>query len=81
VGVEPDRGRAEGVREDHVGAGVDVRAMDLGHGVGPFEVQQVGSLAGRQALHLEIGAHRAVEDEHAFGECGQKAHGSPFRDC
>ncbi len=65
------RGAAEGVGLDHVGAGLEVRAMDAEHDVGPRANQvfvaafQSGAaeVGGGQPALLEHGAHGPIEDE------------------
>ena len=78
----PDRRRCERVRRRDVGAGREVRIVDLAHDVGPRQVQQVRVVlhiprVRREALTAEIGlgetpaleqnAPRAIEHEDPLG--------------
>ncbi len=77
--AQRDRRAAEGVGLHHVGAGLEVAAMDLAHEVGAGEVQHVGAVlpapvilldVERQRLHAR--AHAAVAQQHVFGESVEK---------
>ena len=78
-----DRGRVERVRLDDVGAGGEVRPVDLAHRVGLREAQEVvqalqvdlpvgealAAVVGViEAQFLDLGAHRPVEHDDALGE-------------
>jgi hypothetical protein len=58
---------AERVREDEVGAGLRIGAMDRFHAIGLFEVPHLAGPPGRQPRPLELGPHRAVTQQHAAG--------------
>jgi len=69
-------GTAEGVRGDHVGAGVEVGGVDAADHVGPREVQMLvaalvalaAEVVGAEAGGLDHRPHRAVEHQDAPGE-------------
>ena len=58
--------RAEGVRLEHLRAGLHVRAVHVAHEIGRAEVQLVVALVDEHALAVQHRPHRAVEDDDAL---------------
>ncbi len=58
---------AERVRLQHLGAGIDVRAVDAEHEVGRAQVELVVALIDEDAALVQHRAHRAIEDDDAIG--------------
>ena len=54
---------AKGVGGDHVAAGLDVLALNIGNDLGLLKVEQLGQSAGLHAGRLQHGAHAAVEQQ------------------
>ena len=54
---------AKGVGGDHVAAGLDVLALNIGNDLGILKVEQLGQSAGFHAGRLQHGAHAAVEQQ------------------
>ena len=70
-----DRRAAEGVGLHHVGAGLEVAAMDVAHQVGARQVQHVGAvlpapvvLLDVQRQRLHAAAHAAVAQQHGVAQ-------------
>ncbi len=70
--AERDRGTAEGVGLHHVGAGLEIAAVQFAHQVGTGQAEHVGAVLAapvvaldveRQGLHAS--AHAAVAQQHA----------------
>ena len=82
--AEHVRRAPEGVRRDHVRAGVEVGGVDASDDVGAREVQVLvtafvlgaAEVLGAESRRLDHGAHRTVEDEDALGQrVPEKRHG------
>gem|GEM_PF-3919127 len=54
---------AKGVGGDHIAAGLDVLALNVGNDLGLLKVEQLGQGAGLHAGRLQHGAHAAVEQQ------------------
>ena len=54
---------AKGVGGDHVAAGLDVLALNVGNDLGLLKVEQLGQGAGLHAGRLQHGAHAAVKQQ------------------
>ena len=67
VQLQPRRVGAERVGEDDVGAGLDERAVEAGDRLRPLDVPEVRRIAGGEPRREEVGAGRAVGEEHAVG--------------
>ncbi len=78
VELEPEVGAAEGVGQEDVAAGVDVRRVDRADPIGFVDVPRLGRVARLEATGEELGAHRSVDEEGTRGgQCVAKLrHGS-----
>src|SRR6185437_581857 len=72
---ERDARAAEAVGLDRIGAGAQMRQMDVAHHIGPGLAQDVGDvlMAVEVALDIErarlhLGPHRAIAEKDALGE-------------
>ena len=66
--LEPRRGRAERVGQDHLGARLHVQPVRPHHGLGPLKVPQVRWGPRGQALRHQEGPHGAVQHHHLVAE-------------
>ncbi len=81
--AERDGEGAEGVRLDHVGAHLEVRRVQRGHGVGPGDGEVLvaalegltAEVVGRQVLGLQPGARGAVVDDDTLGNQVEEGRG------
>ena len=62
--TELDPVGAERIRLDDVSAGADVLLMDVGHQLGPRDVERIEALIDEDALRVQHRAHRAVADQY-----------------
>ena len=67
VQLQPRRVRPKRVGQDHVGAGIHERAVKARDRLRIVDVPEVGRIACGQAGREEVGAGRAVGEEHAVG--------------
>ena len=79
---EGDRGCAEGVGFDHVGAGLEIAAMDVSHHVGARQAEDVGAVFLAPVVFLDVEgkgldarAHTAVTQQDMFMERVEKGSG------
>ena len=75
--LEPVTVSTECVREDNVGAGVHIGAVDAADTVGVLEVPQLGCVSGGKAGIEQLCSHGAIEDQVAPGmqQVAEGAHG------
>ena len=74
VSLEHDARTAERIRNDTIGAGVDISFLDRENFLGCVDIPRFAARARLEAGSLKLGSHRAVAQENAFFQGVEEAH-------